>query len=156
MSHQVFIQRAIELSIGNVNQCEGGPFGCVIVQDGKIIAEGVNEVTKLNDPTAHAEVQAIRKACEKVGNFNLTKAVLYTSCEPCPMCLSAIYWARIPEVYFCNTKETATQFGFDDSFIYEEIAVVPHQRKIKMIQMDVENGSSAFEQWNTSSEKITY
>ncbi len=156
MNHQVFMQRAIELSLGNVNLCEGGPFGCVIVQDGKIVAEGVNEVTKLNDPTAHAEIQAIRKACEKAGNFNLTKAVLYASCEPCPMCLSAIYWARIPEVYFCNTKETATQFGFDDSFIYEEIAVSPHQRKIKMIQMNVENGSTAFEQWNTSSDKISY
>jgi guanine deaminase len=156
MSHENYMKRAIELSLGNVNQVSGGPFGCVIVQNGKIIAEGVNEVTKLSDPTAHAEIQAIRKACSHIGSFNLTKATLYTSCEPCPMCLSAIYWARIPEVYFCNTKETATQYGFDDSFIYDEIAVSFNDRKIKMIQMDVQNAKSAFEQWDTSSDKIIY
>ncbi len=156
MSHETFMQRAIELSNENVGLSEGGPFGCVIVQEGKIIAEGVNEVTKLNDPTAHAEVQAIRKACHLTKSFNLSQAVLYTSCEPCPMCLSAIYWAHIAEVYYCNTKEVATQFGFDDTLIYDEISVPCDKRKIKMIQLEVKNGSSAFQRWQNSSGKIEY
>jgi len=150
------MKRAIELSVENVSQCEGGPFGCVIVQNGQIIAEGVNEVTKHNDPTAHAEIQAIRKACKQVNNFNLSNTVLYTSCEPCPMCLSAIYWARIPVVYYCNTKETATQFGFDDTFIYDEIGVPCGERKIKMIQLDIQDGKSAFEKWEASPGKAEY
>ncbi len=156
MSHDVHLKRAIELSLGNVHHSEGGPFGCVIVRDGKIIAEGVNQVTKLNDPTAHAEIQTIRKACSHLGTFNLIDTILYTSCEPCPMCLSAIYWARIPEIYFCNTKEIASQFGFDDGFIYSELAFPRELRKIKMTKVDIPNGSFAFEKWQTSSNKINY
>src|SRR5579863_3535871 len=116
-----FMARAIQLSIDSVRAGEGGPFGAVIVREGKIIAEGVNRVTSSNDPTAHAEVLAIRQACEALGVFELKDCELYTSCEPCPMCLGAIYWARLSQIYFANTAEDAAKIGFDDSFIYNEL-----------------------------------
>src|SRR6202046_179086 len=128
-----FMARALALSLENVRSGRGGPFGAVIVRGGKIIAEGVNSVTATNDPTAHAEMVAIREACRKLGSFELTGCEIYTSCEPCPMCLGAIYWARPDRVYFGSTAEDAANAGFDDSFIYREISQLHAQRKIPMI-----------------------
>src|SRR6202021_212827 len=129
-----FMARAIELSIENVRM-GGGPFAAIVVHDGKIIAEGINSVTTENDPTAHAEVMAIRAACKKLGIFELTGCEIYTSCEPCPMCLGAIYWARPVCVFFANQAADAAKFGFDDAFIYSEIQLAHADRKIPMIQM---------------------
>ena len=151
-----FMARAIALSIENVRSGQGGPFGAVVVQNGSIIAEGVNQVTLTNDPTAHAEVLAIREACKKLGFFELKACELYTSCEPCPMCLGAIYWARLSRVYFASFAADASQAGFDDSFIYREI-VRPHaQRRIPMIQMMREDALGAFQAWQEKSNKIRY
>lgn len=151
-----FMARAIELSIENVRSGEGGPFGAVVAQDGKIIAEGVNQVTVSNDPTAHAEVLAIRQACSKLGRFELKGCELYTSCEPCPMCLGAIYWARLDRVYFGNVAADASQIGFDDSFIYHEIAQSILQRKIPMVQMMREEALAAFRAWQEKPDKARY
>ena len=129
-----FMQRAIELSINSVNTA-GGPFGCVIVKENKIIAEGSNKVTSSNDPTAHAEVVAIREACKKLNTFNLAGCDLYTSCEPCPMCLSAIYWSHIDNIYYANTREDAKKIEFDDSFIYLEISKKIEERNVPMKQL---------------------
>ena len=129
-----FMKRAIELSIESVKN-GGGPFGAVIVKDDKIIAEGSNKVTSTNDPTAHGEIVAIRNACKKLNNFTLTGCELYSSCEPCPMCLSAIYWARITKIYFANTRQDAQKIDFDDSLIYSEFKKNIDERKIPMIQM---------------------
>ena len=148
--------RAIELSRENVKSSRGGPFGAVIVKDGKIISEGVNSVTQNNDPTAHAEVSAIRKACEKLKTFDLTGTIIYTSCEPCPMCLSAIYWARISTIYYANTKKDAAKIQFDDQFIYDEISKNPDQRKIEMKQLMREEAHTVFKDWENSSNKILY
>lgn len=123
-----FMQEAIALSLENVNLSEGGPFGALIVKEGKVIAKGKNQVTANNDPTAHAEMVAIRQACQKLKTFQLRECELYTSCEPCPMCLGAIYWARLDRVYYANTQEDAAQIGFDDRFIYEELKL-PIRRK---------------------------
>src|ERR1700744_5882962 len=119
-THEEFMREAIRLSQEGVRAGRGGPFGCVVVQRGKIVGRGNNQVTSTNDPTAHAEVTAIRAACRQLGTFQLTDCELYTSCEPCPMCLSAIYWARIPEVYYGNTRGDAAAIGFDDAFIYDQ------------------------------------
>lgn len=132
VNDELFMRKAIELSIQNVDN-QGGPFGAVIVKDGKIVATGVNRVTSNNDPTAHAEVMAIREAAQKLNDFNLTGCTIYTSCEPCPMCLSAIYWARIDKIYYGNTKTDAKNIGFDDSFIYEEIEKPVNQRAIETL-----------------------
>lgn len=155
MNHQ-FMDRAIELSLASVNEHRGGPFGCVIVKDGCIISEGWNQVTNQNDPTAHAEIVAIRHACKKLGVFRLQGCQIYTSCEPCPMCLSAIYWAHIDTVYFGNTKTDAAQIGFDDAFIYQELDLDVRARKLPMIQLLPEKAIQAFEAWKKSKDKIVY
>ena len=146
---------AIELSIESVNK-NGGPFGSVVVKDNKIIAKGSNKVTFSNDPTAHGEIVAIREACKKLNNFNLSGCELYSTCEPCPMCLSAIYWARIDKVYYANTREDARKIDFDDSFIYSEINKNINERKIPMIQMMREDALKAFELWSKKTDKIKY
>ena len=134
----------------------GGPFGAVIVKDGKIVAEGSNGVTLKNDPTAHAEVTVIRKACKKLKTFDLSGCVIYSSCEPCPMCLSAIYWARIDKIYFGCTKNDAKEIGFDDSFIYEQISLKPEKRSIPSKEFLREDALSAFKMWKNKTDKIEY
>lgn len=148
--------RAIQLSIENVHSGRGGPFGAVMVKDGKIIAEGANRVTSTNDPTAHAEVVVIRDACKKLAVFDLDGCEIYTSCEPCPMCLGAIYWARLSRVYFGNADADASRIGFDDSLIYREIARPHSLRKIPMIQIMREQALVAFREWESKPNKITY
>ena len=156
MVHNPFMARAIQLSLENVRSGRGGPFGAVVVKDGVIVAEGTNQVTATNDPTAHAEVVAIRHACRKLNSFELKDCELYTSCEPCPMCLGAIYWARLSSVYFGNVAADAALIGFDDSAIYQEFAQ-PHQhRVIPMIQMMREEALAAFRAWQTKPDKIPY
>jgi guanine deaminase len=151
-----FMARAIQLSIENVHSSNGGPFGAVIVREGKIIAENVNRVTSTNDPTAHAEVLAIRQACTKLGVFELLDCELYTSCEPCPMCLGAIYWAHISCIYFANSAEDAAGIGFDDSFIYTELKLPYAQRRIPTRQMMREEALAAFRAWAEKPDKIAY
>jgi len=151
-----YMMEAIKLSIENVKSGKGGPFGAVIVKDGQIIARGVNEVTSSNDPTAHAEVVAIRNACKVLGSFQLDGCELYTSCEPCPMCLGAIYWARPDRMYYANTKLDAASINFDDQFIYEEIVLPYSERKLETHQIMREEASEAFELWKTSVQKIEY
>ena len=150
-----FMQRAIELSIESINS-GGGPFGSVIVKDEKIISEGMNRVTVDNDPTSHGEIVAIRNACKKLNNFNLSDCSLYSSCEPCPMCMSAIYWSRIGKVYYANTRDDAKKIEFDDSFIYSEISKKNKDRSILMEQVLREEALKAFELWNKKIDKIEY
>ena len=150
-----FMKRAIELSVESVNH-GGGPFGCVIVKDNNIIAEGANKVTPTNDPTAHGEIVAIREACKKMNNFTLNGCELYSSCEPCPMCLSAIYWARITKIYFANTREDAQKIDFDDSLIYSEFKKNINKRKIPMIQMMRNEALKAFDLWDKKTDKVKY
>ena len=150
-----FMKKAIELSIENINT-GGGPFACVIVKDNKIIAEGLNKVTPTNDPTAHGEIVAIREASKKLNNFNLNQCELYSTCEPCPMCLSAIYWARIEKIYYANTREDAQKIDFDDSLIYTELQKNIDKRKISMIQMMRNEALKAFELWDKKKDKIKY
>ncbi len=150
-----FMQRAIELSVENVDK-GGGPFGSVIVKNNKIIAEGANKVTSTNDPTAHGEIVAIREACKKLNNFNLNGSELYSSCEPCPMCLSAIYWARISKIYFANSRTDAQKIDFDDSLIYSELQKNINGRKIPMIQMMRNEALRAFELWDKKIDKVKY
>ncbi len=150
-----FMAKAIELSIKSANTI-GGPFGSVIVKDQKIIAEGSNKVTFTNDPTAHGEIVAIREACKNLNTFDLSGCEIYTSCEPCPMCLSAIYWSRLDKVYYANTREDAKNIDFDDSFIYTEIPKKIDDRKIKMVQMLREEALKAFEIWDNKVDKIKY
>ena len=150
-----FMSRAIELSIESVSRGTG-PFGAVIVKDNKIIAEGSNKVTSSNDPTAHGEVVAIREACKKLNTFDLSGCEIYTSCEPCPMCLSAIYWSRLDKIYYANTRDDAKNIDFDDSFIYLEIPKKISDRKIKMIQMLRDDALKAFEIWRKKIDKIKY
>ena len=151
-----FMARAIQLAVENVRSGQGGPFGAVIVKDGGVIAEGANQVTLTNDPTAHAEVLAIRQACQTLGLFELKGCELYTSCEPCPMCLGAIYWARLSRVYFGGLAADASQVGFDDSFIYREIAQPHAEREIPMVQMMREEALAAFRAWQKKSDKMRY
>jgi guanine deaminase len=150
------MQEAIRLSIENVTTGKGGPFGAVIVKDGKIIARGANEVTSSGDPTAHAEVVAIRNACKALGTFQLDGCEIYTSCEPCPMCLGAIYWARPDKMYFANTKKDAADILFDDQFIYDEIEIPFEKRKLVTSQMMREEALEAFKLWSKSVSKIEY
>jgi len=150
------MQRAIALSLESVELHGGGPFGAVIVKDGQIVAEGFNQVTANNDPTAHAEVVAIRNACQKLGVFHLKGCEIYTSCEPCPMCLSAIYWANLEKIHFANTKVDAAQIDFADDFIYQELDLPIAQRKLPMTQMMREEALVAFEQWTKKTDKIAY
>jgi len=150
-----FMMKAIELSIKSVNNGTG-PFGAVIVKNNKIISEGFNTVTLSNDPTSHAEIVAIRAACKELSNFSLEDCDLYTTCEPCPMCLSAIYWARINKIYYANTRSDAKKIDFSDAMIYEELNKTINERKIPMHQMMREEAIKAFEMWDKKTDKIKY
>jgi guanine deaminase len=150
------MQRAIDLAVENVRAGAGGPFGAVVVRNGVIIAEGMNQVTATNDPTAHAEIVAIRKACQRVRNFELRDCELYTSCEPCPMCLGAVYWARVGHLYFAANRTDAAEIGFDDSLIYDELAVPFARRKIPTTNVMREEALAAFRRWSESATKVPY
>ena len=151
-----FMREAIRLSIENVQSGNGGPFGTVIVKNGNIIASGVNKVTQSSDPTAHAEIVAIRSACETLGTFQLVGCEIYCSCEPCPMCLGAIYWARPDRIYFANTRKDAADINFDDNFIYNELDVSISQRKLPTTQLLRDEAQMAFKQWRESTAKTEY
>lgn len=151
-----FMARAIELSIENVRSSRGGPFGAVIVRGGEIIGEGANRVTGTNDPTAHAEIVAIRGACQRLGAFDLKGCEMYVSCEPCPMCLGAIYWARMDRVYFAGLATDASEAGFDDSMIYDEITTPRSERKIAMIPLMREEALAAFRLWKAKADRVSY
>ena len=155
LTSEEFMHKAIELAEENVNN-GGGPFGAVITRDGKIIATGVNRVTSRNDPTAHAEVSAIREACKELGTFDLSGCEIYTSCEPCPMCLGAIYWAHIDKMYYGNDKADAKRIGFDDSFIYDEIALPPSERKLSSTRILKEEAFKAFDMWMNNDDRVEY
>lgn len=154
--HKKFMQRAIDLAQKGVDSNAGGPFGAVVVKDGEIVGEGCNSVTSTNDPTAHAEVIAIRQACAALGSFQLDGCILYTSCEPCPMCLGAIYWARPEKVYFACTRDDAANIGFDDQFIYDEISSNISDRKIDAVNFMREESLAVFENWDKKADKIEY
>ena len=151
-----FMEKAIALSQASVRSGTGGPFGAVIVKEGKIIAQGQNQVTSTKDPTAHAEILAIREACRVLQTFQLQGGELYTSCEPCPMCLGAIYWARLDKVYYANTKADAAQIGFDDQFIYDELQLPLTQRHLPMIQLMQKEAWNAFQDWVEKTNKVEY
>jgi len=155
-NHEKFMRIAIEYSEKNVQESLGGPFGAVVVRDGEIIAASGNKVTSSNDPTAHAEVSAIRLACEKLKTFDLKGCVIYTSCEPCPMCLSAIYWARLDQVYYANTKVDAAEIGFDDKFIYDELDKPMEARALPIVQMMRDEALNAFRLWDKTTAKVEY
>jgi len=150
-----FLQRAVELALTNV-AAGGGPFGAIVVQEEQVIAEGVNRVSLANDPTAHAEVVAIREACRVLNRFQLDDCAIYASCEPCPMCLGAIYWARLGQVYFAATREDAAAAGFDDSLIYNEIPLNPTERKIEMRQIELPDPAAPFRAWTSRVDRIPY
>lgn len=154
--HEKFMRMAIRLSEKNVTEQLGGPFGAVVVRDGQVIAKSGNKVTRTNDPTAHAEVSAIRMACKKLKTFDLTGCVIYTSCEPCPMCLSAVYWSRIDTIYYANTKVDAANIGFDDQFIYEELEKPMTRRSLPIHQLLRDEAIQAFKLWEKSPMRVTY
>ena len=151
-----FMRMTFELAESNVKLLAGGPFGAIIVKDGKIIASSANQVVKSNDPTAHAEISAIRLACKNLGTYDLQGCTIYTSCEPCPMCLGAIYWARINSVYFGNSKADAAATGFDDHHIYQELAKPMAERSLKMTQLLTDEDSTAFKLWRETDAKFDY
>jgi guanine deaminase len=155
-SEDDFMRLAIRLATENVQSGRGGPFGAVVVRNGEVVATGVNTVTAENDPTAHAEVNAIREACRALGTFQLPGCVLYTSCEPCPMCLGAVYWVRLDSVVFGNTCHDAAKIGFDDHFIYEELSVPAHQRKLPMTRLLPDQAIESFRAWQDHQTKIAY
>lgn len=155
-SQELFMFEAIRLASENVKNGTGGPFGCVIVKDGEIIAKAANSVTSTNDPTAHAEVNAIRLACEHLNSFQLIDCEIYSSCEPCPMCLGAIYWARPKAVYFGASKTDAAEAGFDDSFIYSQLEKPLSDRMIKQLQVMVEEATQPFTEWKSIQNKVEY
>lgn len=150
------MRAAIKLADDGMRDGRGGPFGCVVVRRGEIVGRGNNRVTSTNDPTAHAEVTAIRDACAKLQTFQLTDCELYTSCEPCPMCLSAIYWARIPAVFYGNTRTDAAAIGFDDDFIYQQVPLPPEQRAIKMQLLLRDEALTTFQSWAAKADKVKY
>jgi tRNA(Arg) A34 adenosine deaminase TadA len=154
--HEVFMRRAIELAMHGVESNAGGPFGAVVVCDGEIIGEGQNSVTSTNDPTAHAEVNAIRAACDKLGKFQLENCVIYSSCEPCPMCLGAIYWARPRLLIFAGNREDAAAVGFDDQFIYDEIGIPVMERSIETRTILRDEAVEVFRVWDEKEDKISY
>lgn len=154
--NQAHMRRAIALSEANMRTNHGGPFGAVIVRDDRIIAEGCNRVTSSLDPTAHAEIEAIRSACKALGQFQLRDCVIYTSCEPCPMCLSAIYWARLDRIYYANTRQDAADIGFDDDFLYREIPRPPLERSVPANRVLADEARGAFEAWRNKRDKIRY
>ncbi|MES1040025.1 MULTISPECIES: nucleoside deaminase [Peribacillus] len=150
------MEMAVQLAYENVLAKNGGPFGAIIVKDGKVVGRGCNNVTTANDPTAHAEVQAIRDACRNLDSFQLTDCEIYTSCEPCPMCIGAIYWARPKAIYYACTKEDAANIGFDDHFIYQELALPMENRTMKMKQLSFNDHDLPFRTWETNIEKVKY
>ena len=154
--HEEFLQQAIALAADNVTLGQGGPYGAVIVKDKQLIAASGNKVTCTLDPTAHAEIVAIRQACLKLNDFQLHDCILYTSCEPCPMCLGAIYWARLAKVYYACSRFDAAAANFDDSFIYDEILVPPSERSIAMHHLNLPNALQPFKLWNEKSDKVVY
>jgi tRNA(Arg) A34 adenosine deaminase TadA len=156
VSHEEYMYRAIELSRERMRAGEGGPFGAVVVLEGEIIGEGWNEVTSTNDPTAHAEIVAIRAACKHVGDFDLEGAVLYSSCEPCPMCLAAVYWAGIERLYYANTAADAADVGFDDEYLYEEISRPMIERELETERLLAEEAIKVLEEWDLMEDKIEY
>lgn len=151
-----FMQMAVDLSKRGMQEGKGGPFGAIVVKDDEVIGQGCNCVLVYKDPTAHAEVMAIRDACKKLNNFQLEGCEIYTSCEPCPMCLGAIYWARPDRVYYANTREDAANAGFDDSFIYNEISSPVSERKIPMYRLDYKEALAPFLEWKKNEHKINY
>lgn len=155
-THNDFLKQAIELAKKGMAEQKGGPFGAVVVKNGKIIGEGNNQVTSTNDPTAHAEMVAIRDACKNLNSFQLEDCAIYTSCEPCPMCLGAIYWARPDKIFYACSREDAAEIGFDDDFIYQEIELPTERRQIKTQQICREDGLHVFEAWKAKEGKIEY
>ncbi|KEO72383.1 nucleoside deaminase [Anditalea andensis] len=155
-SHTDYMQIAIDLSRKGMSEGKGGPFGCIIVKDGKIIGQGYNSVLSTNDPTAHAEVVAIRDACSNLGHFQLDGCDIYTSCEPCPMCLGAIYWARPNKIFYANDKNDAALAGFDDDFIYQELETPPAERKIPLIRLNNSEAVKVFKDWVNKENKQVY
>jgi tRNA(Arg) A34 adenosine deaminase TadA len=155
-THEYFLKAAVQLSAKNVQSNVGGPFGAVIVQNGRIIARGVNLVTAHNDPTAHAEVVAIRKACKKLKTFELSNCILYTSCEPCPMCLASAYWARVEAIYFANNRMDAAAIGFSDQDIYEEFLKELAERQIPIFEIPLNEAKEVFDRWNKNNLKVMY
>jgi len=156
MKHTDYLKKAIEIAENFSKKGNNGPFGAIVVLKNKIIGEGWNQVVELNDPTAHAEIMAIRKACKTLGTYNLKNAILYTSCEPCPMCLSSIYWAHIEKVYYAASGSDASKMGFDDAFIYKEVCKSMHRRKIPFIQELQDEAIKVFEEWKNNPHKIMY
>ncbi|MFQ3597351.1 MAG: nucleoside deaminase [Chloroherpetonaceae bacterium] len=156
MTHEALMREAIRLSLENVELGVGGPFAALVARNGEIIATGTNQVTTLNDPTAHAEVTAIRNACRALHTFELRGCDLYTTCEPCPMCLGAIYWARLDRIYFGNTRHDAARIGFDDAFIYDEIPLELSARTIPTVQLLRDDALAAFHAWERSTTKKPY
>jgi tRNA(Arg) A34 adenosine deaminase TadA len=156
MDERDFMRRAIALSRQGLEEGRGGPFGAVVVLDGRIVGEGFNQVTSTNDPTAHAEVVAIRTACAALGRFDLSGCEIYASCEPCPMCLSAIYWARIGRIYYGNGRADAARIGFDDASIYEQVAAPIQDRAIPMFQLLPGEARSPFDDWERKVDRIRY
>ena len=154
--NKIFLQQAINLANDNITDHHGGPYGAIIVKQEKVIALSGNRVTANIDPTAHAEIIAIRQACVTLNDFKLTGCTLYSSCEPCPMCLGAIYWARLEKIYYACNRNDAAKAGFDDSFIYDEISLAPEKRTIAMIHMDLPDAQKPFHTWNTHKDKIAY
>lgn len=155
-NHEHWMNLAVREAHHNVLNTEGGPFGAIVVKDGKIIGRGRNLVTSLNDPTAHAEVQAIREACAHLNHFQLDGCTIYTSCEPCPMCIGAIYWSRPDAVYYACTQKDAAEIGFDDKFIYDEIALPMEKRSIPMKQLRIDERLLPFQAWTSSTGKVEY
>ena len=156
MQKEEFMQRAIDLSIEGSSKGKGGPFGAVVVKNGKIVGESYNQVTSTNDPTAHAEVMAIRDACKNLETFDLSGCELYTSCEPCPMCLGAIYWAKFDKIYYGNSRKDAAKAGFNDDFIYNEIPLPLSERKIKMEEIGQKEAQKAFKLWEEKMDRVAY
>lgn len=154
--NEKFLRKAIDLAFEGMRTRQGGPFGAVIVRDGKIIGSGCNRVTSTNDPTAHAEIVAIREACQTAGHFHLPDAVLYASCEPCPMCLAAIYWAGIRTVYYSADRNDAERIGFGDRFIYDELALPPAARSVALEHMELPEARDLFEEWERNGDKMMY
>lgn len=150
------MREAILLSLGSIEAGKGGPFGCVIVKDGRVVGRGANQVTSSNDPTAHAEIVAIRDACVTLQSFQLTGCELYTTCEPCPMCLGAIYWARPDKVYYANTRHEAASIGFDDAVIYQQLEIPMAERTIPFEKLSMPEAIVAFEKWKSKTDKILY
>jgi tRNA(Arg) A34 adenosine deaminase TadA len=156
MSNATFMREAVQLAEQGMRSGRGGPFGCVVVRRGEVVGRGSNRVTSTNDPTAHAEMVAIRDACTALNTFQLTDCELYTSCEPCPMCLSAIYWARIPHVYYGNTRADAAAIGFDDDFIYQQVPLAPEARTVKMDLFLRDEAQVTFQEWANKTDKVRY